>query len=58
MAVVSGLVLGSCLVRFPCANLFISGIDYYTCREVFGSLKVYFIYRFCIGFIVLVLFWS
>jgi hypothetical protein len=37
---------GSCLVRFLCANLFISGIYYYTRREVFGTLKVYFIYGF------------
>jgi len=42
---------GSCLVRFLCSNLFISGIYYYTCREGFGSLKVYFIYGFCTGFI-------
>jgi hypothetical protein len=58
MVVAFGLGLGSCLVRFVCANLFISAIDYYTRREVFGSLKVYFIYRFCIGFILLVLFYS
>jgi len=42
---------GSCLVRFLCSNLFISGIYYYTRREVFGSLKVYFIYGLCTGFI-------
>jgi len=35
---------GSHLVRFHCSNLFISGISYYTRREVFGSLKVCFIY--------------
>jgi len=58
MVVVFRLGSGSCLVRFLCSNLFISGIDYYTRREVFGSLKVYFIYRFCIGFILLVLFYS
>jgi len=39
------LVSGSCLVHFICSNLFISGIYYYTRREVIGSLKVYFIYR-------------
>jgi len=49
---------GLCLVRFLCSNLFISRIDYYTRRDVFGSLKVYFIYRFRIGFILLVLFYS
>ena len=48
----------SCLVRFLCSNLFISGIDYYTRHEVFGSLKVYFISGFCIGFILLVLLYS
>jgi hypothetical protein len=51
MVVVFRLGSGSCLVRFLCANLFISGIYYYTRREVFGSLKVYFIYGFCTGFI-------
>jgi hypothetical protein len=51
MVVAFWLGSGSCLVCFLCSNLFISGIDYYTGREVFGSLKVYFIYRFCIGFI-------
>jgi hypothetical protein len=40
---------GSCLVRFLCANLSISGIYYDTRCEVFGSLKVYFIYWFCTG---------
>jgi len=51
MVVVFGLGSGSCLVRFICSNIFISGIDYYTCRKVFGSLKVYFICGFCTGFI-------
>jgi hypothetical protein len=32
-------------------NLFFSSIYYYTCREVFGSVKVYFIYGFCTGWI-------
>jgi len=58
MVVAFRLGLGSCLVRFLCSNVFISDIDYYTHHEVFGSLKVYFIYRFCIGFILLVLFYS
>jgi len=56
MVVAFGLGSGSCLVRFLCSDLFLSGIDYYTRREVFGSLKVYFIYRFYIGFILLVSF--
>jgi hypothetical protein len=51
---VFGLVSGSCLAHFLCSDPFITNIDYYTSRKVFGSLRVYFIYRFCIGFIVLV----
>jgi len=51
MVVGIGLGSGSCLVRFLCSNLFISGIDYYTHRNIFGSLNVYFIYGFCAGFI-------
>ena len=35
---------GSFPVLFLCSNLFISGIDYYTRREVFGSLRVYLIH--------------
>jgi len=58
MVVVFGLGSGSRLVRFLCPNESISGIDYYTRREFFGILKVYFIYGFCIGFILLVLFYS
>jgi len=58
MVIAFGLGLGSCFVCFLCSSLFISGIDYYTRREVFGSLKVYFIYGFCIGFILLVLLYS
>jgi len=51
MVIVFWLGSGSCLVRFLCSNLSMSGIDYYTHREVSGLLKVYFIYGFCIGFI-------
>jgi len=58
MGVAFGLGSGSCLVRFLCSNFSISGIDYYMHREVFGSLKVYFIYGFCICSILLVLFYS
>jgi hypothetical protein len=58
MVVAFELGSGFCFVCFPCSNQFISGIDKYTCREVFESLKVYFIDRFCIGFILLVLFYS
>jgi hypothetical protein len=53
MIAVFRLGCGSCLVCFLLFNLFITGIDYYTRRKVFGSLKVYFIYRFCTGFIVI-----
>jgi len=35
---------GCGLVCFICSNLFISGIDYYTRRKVFGSLRVYFLF--------------
>jgi len=58
MVVAFGLGSDFCLVRFLCSNLSISGIDYYMRREVFGTLKVYFIYGFCIGFILLVVFYS
>jgi hypothetical protein len=53
MVVAFGLGSGSCLVCFLCSNLFISGIHYYTHREVFGSLKVHFIYRF----VLVLLYW-
>jgi hypothetical protein len=43
---VFGLGSGSCLVRFFGTNVFISGIEDYKRREVFRSLKVYFIYGF------------
>ena len=58
MIVAFGLGSGSFVVHIVCSNLFISGIDYYMCREVFGLLKVYSIYGFCIGFILLILFYS
>jgi len=58
MIVAFGLGLDSCLVRFLRSNLFISGIDYYTRREVFGLLRVYFIYQFCIGFILFIVLWD
>jgi hypothetical protein len=51
MVVAFRLRSGSCLVRFRCANRCISGIYYYSRREVSGSLKVYFIYGFSAGFI-------
>ena len=49
--------LGCRLVRFLCSNLFIWGIFYYTHREVFGSLRVYLIYEFCIGLILFIVLW-
>jgi hypothetical protein len=49
--VVFGLGLGSCLVQFLYSNLFILGIYYYTCCEVFGYLMVYFMYGICTSFI-------
>jgi len=53
MVVAFGLGSGSCLVRFLCSNLFISGIDYYTRREVFGLLKVFLF----IGFVLVLFYW-
>jgi len=50
--------LGSCLVRFLCCNQFISGIENYMCHEVFVSLRVSFIYGFCIGFILFIALWN
>ena len=58
MVVAFRLGLGSGIVRFLCSNQIISGIDYFTRCEVFGLLRVYFIYGFCIGFILLVVFYS
>ena len=58
MDVAFGLGSGSRLVRFLCSILFISGIDHDMRCEGFGSLKVYFIYGFCIGVISLVVFYS
>ena len=53
-----GLRSGSCLVRLLCSNLFISGIDYYMHREVFGLLRVHFIYGFYIGLILIIVLWD
>ena len=53
-----GLGAGSSLVWFLYSNLVISGIDYYTHHEVFGLLRVYFIYGFCIGFILFIELWD
>jgi hypothetical protein len=55
MAIVVGFWFGSgsCLIRFLCSTLFIAHTDYFTRREVFGSLKVYFIDRFYVRFILL-----
>ena len=58
VSVAFGLGSRSCLVCFLCYNHCITAIDHYTCREVFGSLRVCFIYGFCIGFIILDVFYS
>jgi len=58
MVGVFGLGSGSCLVQFRCSNQFISVIEYYTRREVFGSLRVNFISGFCIGFILFIVLWD
>jgi hypothetical protein len=44
MVVAFWLGSSSGLVRFLCSYLCITGIDYYTRREVFRSLKDYFIH--------------
>ena len=44
-----GVGLGSCHVRILCSILLIPGIDYYTCREVFGSFTVHSISGLRIG---------
>ena len=51
MVVAFRLGWGSRLVRFLCSDLYISGIDYYTRREVFESLRAYILSGFCCGFI-------
>jgi len=58
MIVVFRLESGSGIVHSLCSNLYIPGIEYYTRREVFGSLRVYYIYRFCIGFILFIVLWD
>jgi hypothetical protein len=52
MVIAFRLGSGSFLVCFLSANRFISGIYYYPCCKVFGSLKVCFIYWICTGFII------
>jgi hypothetical protein len=49
MIVAFGLELGYCLVYFHCSRLLSLGIEYYMRRKVFGSLRVYFICLFGIG---------
>jgi hypothetical protein len=58
MVVMFGFGSGSFLVWFLCSNLFMSGIDYYTCRKVFLLLRVCFIYGFCISFIECIVLWN
>ena len=54
MTVSARFLSGSFAFSIP----FISGSNYYKSREVFGSLRVYCIFRFCISFILLLLFHS
>ena len=54
MVVAFGSRSGSCPVYFIYSDLFISGIDYYTQREVFESLRVYCIYGMSIGLILFI----
>jgi hypothetical protein len=55
--VVFELGSGSSLVRFLCSYLFILGIDFYTCCEVFGMLRVCCIYGLCIYFNLFIVLW-
>jgi len=48
----------SCHVHSLCSDLYISGIEYYMPHEVFGSRRVYSIYRFCICFILFIVSWD
>ena len=58
MVVVFGSGSGSCLVHFLCSNPFITGIDYYTHRDVFESRRVYFLSGFCIGLVLFIGLWD
>jgi hypothetical protein len=58
MIVALGLESGSCLVHLLCSNLYITGIDYYTRREVCGLHILHFVHRFCIGFMVFIALWD
>jgi hypothetical protein len=58
MVVAFGQWSGPCLVGFPCSYQFITVIDYYMHHEVFESLKVYWFFGFCFGFISLVVLYS
>lgn len=57
MVVALRLWLGSNHVHFIYSNLFISGLDNYMYCEVFGLLRVNFMSGFCIGFVLLIVFW-
>jgi hypothetical protein len=63
MVVAFGLWSGSGLIPFICSNLFISGIDYYTRREVSfiaqGLFYLYVLYWvYFIGFILFIVLWD
>ena len=45
---------GVSLVHFICSNICIPGIDHYKHCNVFGLLRVYFLYGFCIGCILFI----
>jgi len=58
MIVAFGLGSSSCFVCFLCSNLFVSGIENYMHCERFGSLRVYCIDWFRIGFILFIVLWD
>jgi hypothetical protein len=49
---------GSCLVYFRGSNLVISGIDHYMHCKVVESLRVQYIYGFCICFTLFIVLWD
>jgi hypothetical protein len=56
IVVVFGFKSTSGLVRFLCWNLFIPAIGYYMHREVFGIIRVHFMYTFWMSFILFIVF--
>jgi hypothetical protein len=58
MIVAFGLESSCCLVCFLCCNQLSLGIEYFMGHDVFGSLRVYFIYELCISSIGFIELWD